>query len=347
MKMIHPMRHRHNFITRMVAYPDRSTRAMVTTYFGLVLTPQVDLLAQNLVPNPGFEQYTNCPPDFSCLDLAAPWTDPGSTPDYFHSCALNWWVSTPNNLFGEQIPHSGDAYAGLYAYLDSTIQGWQYREYIMVPLTDTLENGLCYELSMYVSLAGHVSKVAIADMGVYFSDSAAQQIVMNPMPFVPQLDHLGGMLSDTTNWTFISGLYEAHGGEAYLAIGNFHDDASMTSMIIDSSAGERKSYYFVDDVSLELVKPSSGSSCGSLGIEDPAAGTTWWLPDPFRDELIIETSMPGQVKVTIWDMNGRAVLMARFSQRVTLGLDHLAKGLYAIEVIDQIGPGARGKFIKQ
>lgn len=341
---MHP---RHTLITRIVAHLGGSKRMVVATCMGYMLAPHVDLSAQNLVPNPDFEQYTNCPPDFSCFDLAAPWTDPGSTPDYFHSCALNWWVSTPTNLFGGQIPHSGDAYAGLYAYVDSTMQGWQYREYIVVPLTDTLQNGLCYELSMYVSLAGHVSKVAMADMGVYFSDSASQQTVMNPMPFVPQLDHLGGMLSDTTNWTFVSGVYEAHGGEAYLAIGNFHDDASMTSMIIDSSDGVRKSYYFIDDVSLELVKPSSVRSCSPLVIEEPSKMTTWWCLDPTGSELVIRTGMPGHVRVTISDMNGKTAGTSRFIQHTTLGLGHLSAGLYAIEVCDDIGHSERGKFIKQ
>src|SRR5580692_4077770 len=70
----------------------------------------------NLVPNPGFEDYTSCPNSVSELDLAAPWFQPtAGTSDYFNVCGASS-VGVPNNFAGSQPAHGGQAYAGEYMY---------------------------------------------------------------------------------------------------------------------------------------------------------------------------------------------------------------------------------------
>ena len=56
-----------------------------------ILTGQF-AFAQNLVPNPSFENYSACPENISEIDFALPWTSTtGATPDYYNSCSTTLW----------------------------------------------------------------------------------------------------------------------------------------------------------------------------------------------------------------------------------------------------------------
>jgi len=95
-----------------------------------------------------------------------------------------------------------------------------------------------------------------------------------------------------------------------------------------------------------LVESPTGGGCGPLGIVTQAAGLTCWLSDPFGDELMIGAGSPGQVTLTIRDLSGKAVLVRKLDQPATLGIGHLAEGVYVFELVDRTGDAARGKFIK-
>jgi OOP family OmpA-OmpF porin len=85
------------------------------------------LKAQNLVPNPSFEDYNNCPssisngypiaysPAYHNFPTALYWVTPLiTTPDYFNICdTTKQGHGVPDNSAGFQIPHSGNAYAGM------------------------------------------------------------------------------------------------------------------------------------------------------------------------------------------------------------------------------------------
>lgn len=311
--------------------------------------------SQNLVPNGDFEQYSSCPALNSQMDRATPWFNayvsvpwgPGPTPDYFNSCTTLAGIDVPSNNYGVQDPHSDSAYAGLAVYMQFSPD---FREYVEVQLTQPLVAGSCYELSMYVSLAEKIGNTtASSDIGAYFSAMPLIQTIWDTLPVVPQLDHLGGLVADTINWVLVAGIYQAQGGEEYLTIGNFHSDAVTTTLPVDSPmtmGTSMTAYYFIDDVSLELVESPTGGGCGPLGIVTQAAGPTCWLSDPFGDELMIGAGSPGQVTLTIWDLSGKAVLVRKLDQPATLGIGHLAEGVYVFELVDRTGDAARGKFIK-
>jgi OOP family OmpA-OmpF porin len=120
--------------------------------------------AQNLVKNPSFEQFEQCPVKLGNLDAdVVQWSTPtlGST-DYFHSCSVH--MGTPKNFNGEQAAKFGSGYAGLYLYAPD-----DYREYLQGELITPLNKGERYELSFYISLAER-SDFAIREFGVLFSD---------------------------------------------------------------------------------------------------------------------------------------------------------------------------------
>ncbi|MEO8589912.1 MAG: hypothetical protein ABI432_11115 [Flavobacteriales bacterium] len=309
--------------------------------------------AQNLIPNGDLEDYAPCPTSNSQIDRAAPWFNafvstpwgPGPTPDYFNECTSLAGIDVPVNNYGVQIAHSGSAYAGFMVYLQYSPD---FREYMEVQWTQPLIAGKCYELSLYLSLAETIGNTASGDIGAYFSGVPLVQAVWDTLPVVPQLDHLGGFLADTLDWIHATGVYQAQGGEEYLTIGNFHSDMTTGLLALDTLAMgvAMSSYYFIDDVSLELVKLPPDGGCGTLSVEDPALPAMWWLLDPSGDELMVSTSLPGRVTMTMWDLSGKVVLTSGFDQRATLGIGHLAEGLYAFELADPAGTTARGRFIK-
>src|SRR5256885_980665 len=67
-------------------------------------------MAQNLVPNPGFEQYKNCPYSFSTNpnDFGPTgWSSATTgTPDYYNRCSIGE-NGVPHNWAGVSHSHSG------------------------------------------------------------------------------------------------------------------------------------------------------------------------------------------------------------------------------------------------
>jgi OOP family OmpA-OmpF porin len=211
--------------------------------------------AQNLVPNPGFETYSACPNDdllAGTIRLARPWNKPtdGSS-DYFHTCSTApATTGVPTNRFGNQTPHSGNAYAGFYTYIGQQ----NVREYIQAPLRSPLVAGQSYNVSFYVSLAD-VSKWAIDGMGAHFSKGpvgiygTAAKPWHSVLPLVPQVSNpTRNVISDKTNWTLVQGSFCARGGENNIVIGNFKDDATVT--VTNMTGTENSAYYYIDDVSV-------------------------------------------------------------------------------------------------
>lgn len=217
--------------------------------------------ANNLVPNPSFEQFTTCPPGVAPPFTAAIWSLPsvGGSSDYYNSCApAASFVSTPDNGFGTQVPRTGSGYAGFILRPTNL-----YREYLEVQLTTPLVAGNTYQVSFYVSLADQ-SKWAIDKFGTYLSVGSVGPINGAPvLPFVPQVMHpIGTFITDKTNWTQISGSYTATGGEDHLVIGNFYDNVATTPQMGQGGFYEG-SYYYIDDVSVcaTCVTPPCDSCC--------------------------------------------------------------------------------------
>src|ERR1700741_924502 len=87
--------------------------------------------AQNLVPNPGFEQADSCNPGQN-ISAATGWKSYSATPDYYNACAdtsTGTIFSIPYNTWGYEPAYGGNAYAGFYSYF-SGAGNEDLREYI-------------------------------------------------------------------------------------------------------------------------------------------------------------------------------------------------------------------------
>ena len=212
--------------------------------------------SQNLVPNGDFEYYSSCPTTASQISLASPWYDPnGATPDYYNACApVSTFMNVPNQTLGLwQFAHSGVGYAGIWT---RQAFGSNYREYVQSSF-DSLGIGKCYAVTFYSNLS-NLLKIGTNNLGAYISSNAVTSNQPNPINVTPQILLQGNPpIIDTLNWIKISGLYQAVGGEKFITIGNFNNDSTTTTQIVDNNSPWNGSYYYLDDVSIYEIKKSN------------------------------------------------------------------------------------------
>lgn len=217
--------------------------------------------AQNLVPNPGFEEFTKCPTSFSTSPLdfgAMHWNSPNSgTPDYYNRCSIGE-MRVPKNWAGVSHTHSGAGYAGIYAW-SSGPSG--YREYIQTQLMQSLKKDAVYKVNFYYRISSY-SVYAIDRVGILFSDSAFSLKGDNRIAIAPTHEQVKPLEELTNGWQLLSFDYKAKGGETYIIIGNFASDENTRNLKINFRIGKswmlRSScYYFIDDVTVEEYDPEA------------------------------------------------------------------------------------------
>lgn len=208
--------------------------------------------AQNLVPNPSFEDYFKCPGSYNYSTngkLAPGWFSPtAGTPDLYNACSKGD-AGVPTNWAGYSKPYSGSGYAGIYCYL----KGKEYREYLQTKLVEPLRAGVEYYVEYLFRLSSN-SKYSIDRIGLRLSDSAHWRTNDDPLRNPTYEYRMASAYNRTTGvWNKCRFFYRAKGGEQYLTIGNFSDDlATRTFHIKFSKAKEpmldRGAYFFIDDV---------------------------------------------------------------------------------------------------
>ncbi|MBL1281213.1 MAG: hypothetical protein COA33_013120 [Fluviicola sp.] len=225
--------------------------------------------AQNLVPNPSFEDTLNCPTDHSQINSTSNWFQPSNgTPDIYNSCSNDIDASAPLNFLGYQNARSGNAYSGIYVSSSNIGYGVNYREYIEVELLSALQLGETYYVSFFVSLADSMQTTS-DQIGAFFSaDSLISNSWFN-FSVVPQVENMiGDYISDKQSWVLVSGSYVALGGERFITIGNFRDSSS-TSLFYAGPGGTSflhengMVYFYIDDV---CVSKSEEACINSLGL---------------------------------------------------------------------------------
>jgi len=208
------------------------------------LTTKAQIIGSNLVNNPSFEEYYNCPAGIGDLYDAKYWW--GISTDYFNACA-NAYDSVPLNWAGFQYAHMGVAYAGLTIYANSLPVYNNYRETIKTKLSDTLIANKRYCINFYISLAEctytwiHNADVILDSIGMLFTnhqvqDNTSTQILDNGIIVQNSILNI-----DTINWFKISNSFIATGGEQYITIGNFDSIINWISSQV---------YVYIDDVSV-------------------------------------------------------------------------------------------------
>lgn len=291
------------------------------------------VLAQNLVPNPSFEFFSNCPHLVSEITKATPWFSPSTgSPDYFNACndtlPFNSFVGVPRNVFGFENAHSGNGYAGI-----TTGLGDSFREYLESRLLDTLKAGRKYHVEFYTSLSDS-SWICNNSIGAYFSPVSINRPNASYLQVTPQITNASGNnLSIKNGWAKVEGSFFAHGDEEYIVIGCFVSTAQMDTLYVGGGGTTATSsliYNYFDDISV-ILDTTTNIDDPNFNFQDVSI-----IPNPFNDELnvSIKNNFNQLAKIEIFDLLGTKVIrdFEFFTNQVQLETTFLPKGMYVIKI---------------
>lgn len=220
------------------------------------VSPWVNLHSQNLAPNPNFETYSTCPTSVAQLPYATGWMNVaghGGSADYMNVCSTSGLVDVPGNAFGTQAANSGNGYIGFAMYYQSTPN---FREYIQCPLSSPLVAGQTYTIQFYASLSDN-SQFSAPCFQFYFSNAALTWggggwgPITSVTPQVTSTVHI----TSKTVWTLFTATYTAAGGEQYMTMGNYRNDASTPGITAAGAGSYSTVYYYIDDFTITPGSP--------------------------------------------------------------------------------------------
>jgi len=210
---------------------------------------------ENLVPNPGFEEYSDEPSGwyYSGKDFARVamyWTSPtAASPDIYGPK-----VEIPKSWsavgFGKTKAYEGVSHAGITVF--GCDKGKPHcREYVQVQLTEPLVPGQRYGFTCMLS---HLQKsVLVRNIGLWFSDFEMDEGAHEPILQRPVLS-LDRFLPSDGKWYRWTGQFVADKHSSFLIIGNFNlDEDSQVKFPFRSDL--RYGYYYLDDVRLFKIPP--------------------------------------------------------------------------------------------
>jgi len=297
----------------------------------------------NLVPNPSFEQQDTCTYITGFLGISKPldWENWFQSPDYFDACAgagggLDTLLDVPLNGFSYQHALDGDAYIGVcaYGYVTWLPEG-SYREHAGCQLLQPMEVGETYELSFHTNVAAFGNpwpmKWACDNMGMLFTTQPnIWSDVDQPLFALRNYAHLHStaIISDTANWTLVSGNFVADSAYQYLVLGNFFSNAFTDTLHLGGGTS-LGAYYFVDDVC--VVK--AGQQCDSgegIGDLEPVSTLVW--PNPTAEVLTVAGVTKGELW-QVFDLGGRIIHNGTaLGEQLEIHASHWLPGEYVLQI---------------
>jgi hypothetical protein len=214
----------------------------------------------NYVNNGSFEDRYDCALP-NPITKAKYWRSIDSitnNPIYFSTCpGLN---NAPLNGFTYQWPKEGEAYI-ITTLQCSTCFSDNSRGCARNRLKSNLTAGKTYCVKFYVNISNN-STYGMDGFGAYFGDNSIDTITKTgrPLTFLtPQVKNPdNNIITDTLNWTLITGTFVAGGHEKFMLIGNFKSDVATNKVLINPTHSPAVfTDVCIDDVScIELDLPA-------------------------------------------------------------------------------------------
>jgi outer membrane protein OmpA-like peptidoglycan-associated protein len=230
--------------------------------------PTVEETTDNLVDNSSFEDVNIKPlKNYGQLvDLCTGWLSPQTaSADIFAEGVKSTKVSAPLNEYGYQSAYDGVAYAGIVAYTKDPKKN---RTYLEKMLSKKMVKNQLYCVKMQVSLAD-MSKIAVNNLGIFFSDRKIANANNNALTFKPQVtEKTNRPIKTMDGWETICGTYLATGQEEYFMIGCFGIDSEIKIEKTKKPTGAKgtpigDAYYYIDAIEITPIEASSQCFCGS------------------------------------------------------------------------------------
>jgi hypothetical protein len=264
------------------------------------------------------------------------WKSFGGTPNYYNTCATVPVCGVPNNLVVHfpktQFALDGYGYTGI-----ETIGFWPLsgvnHEFMGTPLITALAPGTTYYVSAYViRTVTHTNYANVGgasnNLGFRFTTvpySQHDSIPINNFAHVVDTN----IITDTLNWTRISGSFVADSAYQYVAFGNFFDDAHTDTFNIYLGNLEfNYTCYLVDQVCVSTDSTTCELVNSVKAIEKTAVKV---YPNPFEGYIRFEYS--SEAEVILYDHLQREIIRKRFNGAIDLNTEGLAKGFYFYNLI--------------
>lgn len=274
--------------------------------------------------NPSFEDTVACPNAMAQVANAVGWSSFRDTPDYFNTCGTGG-SNVPSNTQGYQYAHTGNSYCGsiIFARLGF------YREIIGSQLLSPLVVGQKYSVSFYANLTIKPPNHAFGanKLGAKFStilyDAFTNQMPINNIAPL----HYDTIITDTANWTFISGSFIADSAYNYIAIGNFFDDVNTDTIRLGGGALPIYAYYYIDDIYVAV--DSSGEGVNEFNIDNYFSV----YPNPTAGAFTITTDEATIKNIEVINVLGEKVQgLNVFTHTGTIDLSSQPDGIYFVRV---------------
>ncbi|MCB0794695.1 MAG: T9SS type A sorting domain-containing protein [Flavobacteriales bacterium] len=313
---------------------DRHDLMRAAVLVAAVLCTPYTTNAQNLVPNPGFEDTDSCTFGLGLGELHH-WYSASITPDHLQSCLpYGSGNGLPLNIVTFQLPYEGASCAGLITFDGHT--GQEQREWLIVPLLDTLVPGQTFHCSLRANagFGGYdpINWLASSHLGMLFTTYDRRWTSGDPLPLALNQAHIlyPQILSDTVGWTLVSGSFVADSAYAYLMIGNFFSNA-LTDTLHFAPPGPdwyAFSYTLLDAV---CVSPNPLGCDLGQGVDVVQDESGVLFPNPASDRLFIAGRTGAEYQVL--DALGRIMVQGRaLNDRWAVDVHTWPHGAYIIRL---------------
>ncbi len=266
---------------------------------GLLATGAFAQDGENLVPNGSFEAIEGKgPKKLGSIEMATGWESPTEAKaDLFVNSKKTPDISTPFNIYGEEVAREGENYVGIVAY---SANNKVPRSYILTKLSNPLKKGEKYCVRFNVSLA-EASAYASNDVGAMLTK---KPYGVDGKGFIGEdkinvLSEGNPVIAGSYNWEKVCNTYVAEGGEKFITIGNFRKDNNATTNVKRKKgtngtfAPILAAYYYIDDVVVSLVDEDNKCECSSA---DPTEGYSKII---YSKAIKISDDMPTAKKIEL------------------------------------------------
>ncbi len=219
--------------------------------------------ASDLIENGSFEDITGKIKKGGSIDLTTGWISPTKTAADLYTAINKDKLGVPKNMNGSEDAQEGSAYVGFNAF---SYGDKEPRSYVSSKLKLPMRKGQKYCVKFYVSLA-ESSKYGSNNIAANFSKKqyniSEDKSIIGPSPVM----HVENPVFNAMfGWEEICGTYIAEGGEKFLTIGNFKNNGETKSERMKKPSdftGQQtiRAYYYLDNVSVELIDEESDCKC--------------------------------------------------------------------------------------
>jgi outer membrane protein OmpA-like peptidoglycan-associated protein len=261
----------------------------VSTIFVLGLSTFSAFAQENLVPNGSFEATEGKIKKIGAISSATGWSSPTAVQADLFIPGKVMEINVPDNMYGKEDAKEGSNYAGIVAF---SVGNKVPRSYLMTKLSTPLKKGMRYCVKFSLSLADG-SKYASNQIGVNFSKKqfgTEDKAIIKDVAHVLHANNDTKKINQMYNWDQVCGIYEATGGEKFITIGNFYPDANTSSETNRKNKDLKinqivAAYYYIDDVSVELLGKNDKCDCQIEVDQDNYSTTVYQKAVNLNDKM--------------------------------------------------------------